>query len=149
MYKICFKVNNCSKFEFHWKWFVFASKNNHYNAKASVTIAAIRARFEVPRKRAVFEACPWFWLAAQLIGAIYVNIVYHCWIYCNYRDFYRQYGKHFWWCWWLSAFLCSNTVTVTVITSLCALKKLATYCGLLWEITTLLKKPTQEKQIIQ
>jgi len=32
------------------------------------------------------------WLHMQLLGAIYVNIVYHSWICCNYRD----YHSHFW-----------------------------------------------------
>jgi len=85
----------------------------------------------------VFEACPWFWLAAQLLGAIYVNIVYYSCIYCNYRDFYSQYGKHSWW-WWRGLLRSTAAVAVTIITSVCVLNKLNTYCGLLWVITTLL-----------
>jgi len=111
---------------------------------------AIRARFEVPRKCAGFEACRWFWLTAQLLGAIYVNSV----IIVGYiativistvckenisdvdeDDFLRS----------------TAAVAVTVITSVCVLNKLA-IPYLLWiDVSNyhIVKKPTQEKQIVQ
>jgi len=117
---------------------------------------SIRARFDYvlsstircSQKARNFWGVSFILIGCTVASAIFVNIVYHCWYIAitvtltvsmenisvdDVDDFLRS----------------TAAVAVTVITSVCVLNKLATYCGLLWVITTLLKKPTQEKQIIQ